>query len=107
VHSGPSSNDDNTVPVVRTELKGNFPNPFNPETTIRYSVKDNTQVNIDVYNLKGQLVKRLVNEDKAPGEHTVVWNGTDNNNRQVSSGVYFFKMKAGKYSSSKKMILMK
>jgi hypothetical protein len=107
VHSGASSNDDNSAPVVKTELKGNYPNPFNPETTIRYSVKENAPVTIEIYNLKGQLVKRLVNSDKAAGEHSVVWNGTDANNRPVSSGVYFYKMNAGKYSSSKKMIMMK
>jgi len=107
VHSGASSNDDNSAPVVRTELKGNYPNPFNPQTTIRYSVKENSPVSIEVYNLKGQLVKRLVNSEKAAGEHSIVWNGTDQNNRPVSSGVYFYKMNAGKYSATKKMIMMK
>ncbi|MDD3525082.1 MAG: choice-of-anchor J domain-containing protein, partial [Candidatus Cloacimonetes bacterium] len=107
VHSGASSNDDNSAPVVRTELKGNYPNPFNPQTTIRYSVKENSPVSIEVYNLKGQLVKRLVNSEKAAGEHSIVWNGTDLNNRPVSSGVYFYKMNAGKYSATKKMIMMK
>lgn len=100
-------NDDNTIPVVITELKGNHPNPFNPETTIRYSVSANEPVNIEIYNVKGQLVKTLVNEIKSSGNHSAVWNGKDNNNNNVSSGVYFYKMKAGKFSSTKKMILMK
>jgi hypothetical protein len=104
---GGSPNDENTIPVVKTELKGNYPNPFNPETTIRFSVKEAGPVSVEIYNLKGQLVKRLVNEEKTAGEHSVVWNGTDNNNRPVSSGVYFYRMNAGKYSSSKKMIMMK
>jgi hypothetical protein len=104
---GSVDNEDGVAPVAKTELQGNYPNPFNPETTIRYSVKENSPVNIEIFNLKGQLVKRLVNETKAAGEHSVIWNGTDNNNNPVSSGVYFFKMRAGKYSSSKKMILMK
>ena len=89
------------------ELHGNFPNPFNPETTIRYSVKEATPVSIDIYNVKGQLVKTLVNENKASGHYSVTWNGRDNNNLPVSSGVYFYKMLAGKYSSTRKMILMK
>ncbi len=104
---GSVSNEDNTIPVVLTELKGNYPNPFNPETTIRYSVSDNSPVVLEIYNVKGQLVKTLVNEVKASGNHTAVWNGKDNNGSSVSSGVYFYKMKAGKFSSTRKMILMK
>ncbi|MDD3534520.1 MAG: carboxypeptidase regulatory-like domain-containing protein [Candidatus Cloacimonetes bacterium] len=99
--------EDLVAPVYTTELKGNFPNPFNPETTIRYSVKDRGPVSIDIYNVKGQLVRSLINEVKEAGEFNAVWNGTDNNGRAVSSGVYYFKMNAGKYSSTKKMIMMK
>ena len=104
---GAVANDDPTVPALTTNLAGNYPNPFNPETTIRYSVKDSTPVTIGIYNIKGQLVKTIVNEVKAAGEHSVVWNGTDSNGRQVASGMYYYKMYAGKYSSTKKMILMK
>jgi len=100
-------NNDNNAPVVQTELKGNYPNPFNPETTIAYSVKEHIPVNIEIYNIKGQKVKTLVSETKAPGNYTAVWRGLDDNNHPVSSGVYFFKMNAGKYSSTKKMIMMK
>ena len=99
--------EDPNVPVLATELQGNYPNPFNPETTIRYSVKETSPVTIEVYNLKGQLVRTLVNEVKTAGNYSVVWNGRDNNNQPVSSGVYFYKMNAGKYSSTKKMIMMK
>ena len=95
------------VPVVATALHNNYPNPFNPETTISYSVKETGPVTIDVYNVKGQLVKTLVKGIQEPGNHTIVWNGTDNNGRAVSSGVYYYKMNAGKYSSTKKMIMMK
>ncbi len=101
------SADDPLAPVVSTALHGNYPNPFNPETTITYSVKEASPISIEIYNAKGQLVKTLVNEHKASGNYSVVWNGRDNNNQAVSSGVYFYKMQAGKYSSSKKMILMK
>ena len=99
--------DDENIPVLATELFNNYPNPFNPETTIRYSVKETSPITIEVYNLKGQLVRTLVNEIKTAGNYSVVWNGRDNNNQPVSSGVYFYKMNAGKYSSTKKMILMK
>ncbi|MDZ4183175.1 MAG: carboxypeptidase regulatory-like domain-containing protein [Candidatus Cloacimonadaceae bacterium] len=100
-------NDDNTLPEVATALHNNYPNPFNPETTISYSVKDASPVKIEIYNVKGQLVKTLINDVKDSGNHSVVWKGIDNNNRAVSSGVYYYKMSAGKYSSTKKMILMK
>jgi flagellar hook assembly protein FlgD len=70
-------------------------------------VKETCPVTIEVYNLKGQLVRTLVNEIKTAGNYSVVWNGRDNNNQPVSSGVYFYKMNTGKYSSTKKMILMK
>ncbi|MDD2228452.1 MAG: choice-of-anchor J domain-containing protein, partial [Candidatus Cloacimonetes bacterium] len=106
-NGGGVPNSDITVPVVATALLGNYPNPFNPETTIKYSVKENTPVRLEIYNVKGQLVKTLVNDIKATGTYSEVWKGLDNNNRPVSSGVYFFKMNAGKYSSTKKMIMMK
>lgn len=105
--SGGVSNQEGVAPVYTTALKGNYPNPFNPETTISFSVKDAGPVNIEIYNVKGQLVKKLVNDVRAAGEHTVVWNGMDNNGRSVSSGIYYFKMNTGKYSSTKKMIMMK
>jgi hypothetical protein len=107
VHTDLTSNEDEFAPVAVTQLAGNYPNPFNPETTISYSMKEAGSVSIDIYNIKGQLVKHLVKGDMAAGNHTVVWNGTDNNNRAVSSGVYFYKMNSGNYSSTKKMIMMK
>ncbi len=104
---GSVSNDDNTAPVARTGLIGNYPNPFNPSTTIAFSMKESAPVRIDVYNMKGQLVKTLVDEIRPAGNHTVFWNGMDNNNRSISSGVYFYKMTTGKFTSTRKMILLK
>jgi len=109
VHSdgGFVDNEDEIAPAFTTALQANYPNPFNPTTTIRYSVKDDAPVAIEIYNLKGQKVKTLVSESKTAGEHTAVWNGTDDSGRQVSTGVYFYKMNAGKYSATRKMIMMK
>jgi hypothetical protein len=101
-----SSTEPSVVPVA-ARLGQNYPNPFNPETTISYEMLQNGEVTINVYNLKGQKVKTLVNDTKAAGEHTVVWNGKDDSGNNVSSGVYFYKMQAGRYTSTKKMILMK
>ena len=93
--------------ITNTVLISNYPNPFNPITNIAYSITEIGKVTIEVYNLKGQLVKTLVNEVKETGEYSINWNGTDKTNKPVSSGVYLYKMKSGNYTSSKKMILMK
>ncbi len=94
------------IPQVNA-LAQNYPNPFNPETSIAFSMKEAGRVTVDVYNVKGQKVKTLVDEYRQAGNHSVVWNGRDENNSKVASGVYFYKMRNGKFSSTKKMILMK
>ena len=109
VHSngGSVSNDDTTAPVLQTSLQGNYPNPFNPETTIRFSTAAAGPVRIDIYNARGQLVKSLMNESREAGNHSIVWNGTDNTGRSIGSGIYYYKMQAGSYTSTRKMVLMK
>lgn len=93
---------------VEVRLENNFPNPFNPETTISFSTTECTEnTEISVFNLKGQKIKTLVNEILASGNHSVVWDGTDESGKTVSSGVYLYKMKAGDYQKIRKMILMK
>ncbi len=101
----PTAEDVNT-PVV-TALQGNYPNPFNPTTTISYSVKEAGPVTIDVYNVRGQKVRTLVNEDVAAGNHTITWTGDDSNGKAVASGVYFYRMNSTNYNETKKMMLMK
>ncbi len=107
VHSGAVSTDDETAPALLTKIIGNYPNPFNPETTISYVLSDAGSVKLDVYNLKGQLVRHLVDAKLPAGEHRIVWDGRDNNMRALGSGVYFLKLNSGKQSSTKKMIMMK
>jgi hypothetical protein len=99
-------NDDQVVPVTATELIGNYPNPFNPETTISYSVKDGTAVRLEIYNAKGQRVRTLVDETQPTGRYNAVFNGRDDHGRPLSSGVYFYRFSAGDYRSTRKMILM-
>ena len=94
------------LPLV-TELNGNYPNPFNPETAINFAIKEAGKVRIDIFNIKGQYVKTLVNEHLEAAYHSIVWDGKDDSGVNVSSGVYFYKMDAAKYTSTKKMILMK
>ncbi|MCK5051739.1 MAG: T9SS type A sorting domain-containing protein, partial [Candidatus Cloacimonetes bacterium] len=93
--------------IAATKLNGNYPNPFNPVTTIAYSIRETGKVTLQVYNIKGQLVKTLVNDVRETGNYTVTWNSRDNSNKTVASGVYFYKMKAQNYNNTKKMILMK
>lgn len=102
----PSSNDDDVVPVTATALNGNFPNPFNPETTISFAVKEPGMVKIEIYNVKGQVIRTLVNNELPSGNYKTVFNGKDDRGNAISSGVYFYKMTAGSYTSTKKMILM-
>ncbi len=100
-------NDDSQASPVLNGLAQNYPNPFNPETSITYSMQKAGNVTLDIFNLKGQKVKSLVNGYQEKGNHTIAWNGTDESGKSVSSGVYFYKMKSGQYTSSRKMILMK
>jgi hypothetical protein len=88
-------------------LEQNFPNPFNPTTTIRYTLTEDAAIKLIVYNLLGQEVKTLVNSYQKKGEYTVAWNATDMKGNPVSNGVYFYRLFANNYSETKKMVLMK
>lgn len=103
----PTANEDNNNPVLVTALKGNYPNPFNPETSISFSLKADSKVTLEIYNLLGQKVRTLANGALKKGNHNLKWNGKDDNDRSVSSGIYFYRMTADNYSSTQKMILMK
>ncbi len=98
---------EDVVQVSATALIGNYPNPFNPETTISYSVKEPAPVKIEIFNTKGQLVRTLVNQIQPSGFYSEIWNGTDERGNPVASGVYMYRMTAGNYSSHRKMMLIK
>ena len=106
-YTNPTGILDNSIIPVATSLEGNYPNPFNPSTTIAYSLNSEAHVNIEIYNMKGQKVRTLMNEHQTAGKHIVVWNGKDDSNKSTASGVYFYKMQAGNFQQTKKMILMK
>jgi len=88
-------------------LLGNYPNPFNPSTTIAFALTHSGQVSIDVYNLKGQRVKRVVSGSFSDGRHSVVWDGHDDSGRVVSGGVYFYRMVSEDGVTVKKMVMVK
>jgi len=97
----------NILPVNGTKLIGNIPNPFNPTTAISFSLDNAGFVNIDIYNVKGEKVRTLVNENLEATTHSVIWNGDDDQGKSISSGIYFYKMRTGSFTATKKMILMK
>jgi hypothetical protein len=94
------------IPTV-TELLNAYPNPFNPITTIPYTIKKAGDVKIEIFNVKGQMIWNYeYNHDKA-GYFQISWNGRDNNAKPVASGVYYYRMTSGKYTASKKIVLVK
>ena len=100
-------NNDSAELELNVTLGNNFPNPFNPTTYINYSLTNSADVKLVVFNTKGQIVKTLVNEIQTAGTHTVVWNGTSDRGDGLTSGIYFYNIKSGRFTSTKKMILLK
>ncbi len=88
-------------------LAQNYPNPFNPTTTIEYSLPASAPVRIQIFNISGQLVRTLVDEEQAAGSHRVVWDGHDDHGRLVGSGVYLSRLTAATFAQSRKMTLLK
>ncbi|MCG8605004.1 carboxypeptidase regulatory-like domain-containing protein [bacterium] len=89
------------------DLAQNYPNPFNPETTIKYQLGQASRVSLKIFNVLGQEIRDLVNEELLAGNHTAVWDGRDNFGRQVASGVYLFRITAGDFRMSRRMLLLK
>lgn len=88
-------------------LSQNYPNPFNPTTLIQYALKENVNVKITVYDILGRVVKTLVNEYQDAGYKSVMWDGLNEKGNHVSSGLYIYKIEAGNFVDSKKMLLLK
>jgi len=95
------------TPVVSAMLHQNFPNPFNPETTIAYDLASASAVSIEIYNIKGQLVRSYQPGSQPAGKHQIVFDGLDRNGNAVASGVYFYRLKTADKQLQRKMILMK
>lgn len=88
-------------------LAANYPNPFNPQTTIRFSLAKEEQAVLEIFDIRGRLVTTPIEGIMPQGNHTVVWDGTNNRGKAVGSGIYFYRLKTGSFVSTKKMILMK
>jgi hypothetical protein len=88
-------------------LKPNYPNPFNPSTTISFYLPQNGEVKLDVFNLKGQRVRRLIDSSLTLGEHSINFDGLDDHGRPVASGIYFYRLQHHGKTITRKMMLMK
>jgi hypothetical protein len=95
-----------TIPLPALALNQNYPNPFNPSTTIRYSLRDRVLVRLEVFDIAGRRLACLVNEEQSAGPHSVQWNGRNGHGTEVSSGVYLYRLTAGKETIQKKMVLL-
>ena len=94
--------------IINDIFLNNYPNPFNPSTTITFSIPNESKVNLSVYNVKGQKIKTLTKESFEIGSHSVIWNGDDESGKSISSGVYLYKLNVnGKTEVVKKCLLLK
>lgn len=100
-----ANNDQNAI--VNVQLEQNFPNPFNPETNISFSLPSSDKVEISIYNIKGQKVKTLCNLKMESGKHTLLWNGKDDKGNSVAAGIYFYQLNTNKLKITHKMLLLK
>ncbi len=94
-------------PGYKWELRQNYPNPFNPATRIEYMLEKSCHVSLKIYNVTGQLVRTLVDEHQKSGSSSIIWNGRDERGRRVASGVYFYRLEAGEFVTSKKIVLLR
>lgn len=88
-------------------LFDNYPNPFNPETRISYFLPKACQVKLEIYNILGQRIRTLVDEDQSAGKKEIIWDGKNESGEQVASGVYFYNLQAGNFVQTKKMVLIR
>ncbi len=102
-----SSNNDGTAPQMTRILNQNYPNPFNPETSISFDMPINGKAKLDIFNVKGQLVKSLFDGVAPFGRTTLTWDSTDNSGKAVTSGLYFYRVTTDNHSETRKMMLMK
>ncbi len=98
---------ENDNKINNFHLSQNHPNPFNPITKIEYSIPRTMYISLTIFNPLGQKVRTLINQKQTPGQHTVVWDGKDDNGRNVASGIYLYRLKTKDFVQTKKMILLK
>jgi hypothetical protein len=104
-----ASNESQGIPLqpVSYALEQNFPNPFNPSTTIRYSLAKKSDVVLEIYNTLGQRVRTLFSGARTTGDYETVWDGTNDNGGHVASGVYFYRLRTGEYTAIRKLVMIR
>ena len=90
-----------------TGMRAAQPNPFNPMTTLQFTLKESGRVELDVYDLQGRLVKRLASRTYSAGEHQLTWYGRDDDGREVSSGLYLARFRSGGFEKTERLVLVR
>ena len=103
---GPLSMGKKALPTSYS-LLGNRPNPMNGETEIRFAIPSDSRVSLKVYDVKGSLVKTIVDETIEAGYHSAIWNGMSESGQSVSNGIYFYRLTAGDFKESRKMVVLR
>jgi hypothetical protein len=103
----PDASEDYNIPQVETKINGNYPNPFNPETTISFTLAKNAKVKLDIYNVRGQKIKTLLNDNLSAGIYNCLWDGKDDNGTIVSSAMYIVRLDDGNQIKQHKIMLIK
>jgi flagellar hook assembly protein FlgD len=98
---------DPTATPRTATLAQNYPNPFNPSTTIRFSLPQAGEAELSIFNLLGQHVATLVYGPQEAGPQVLQWNGTDDNGRELASGVYFYRLQAGPFHQTRRLVLVR
>lgn len=99
---------DNNELQIQSKSLSNYPNPFNPTTTIKFSIHNDSKIELAIYNIKGQKIKTLVHNEFSKGDHSIIWNGNDDSGKPVSSGLYLYKLYInGKTEAVKKCLMLK
>ena len=101
-----AANEEDIINPIGNKLQV-FPNPFNPSTTIEFNLPESSKTEVSIYNLKGQKIKKLLDETLSAGNHQIYWNGKNEKKKTVSSGVYFIRLETGNKTETKKILLMK
>ena len=107
INSGYLTSKQKLVTISDFKVFNNYPNPFNPTTTISYELPQHAHVKVTIYNILGNLIKNLVDEEQSLGYKSIQWNATNNNGQQVSAGVYIYNVEVKNLSYTKKMVLVK
>ena len=105
ISKNPISTDIVQTPII--SALNNYPNPFNPETKISFELNQDTHVKLEIYNAKGQKINTLLADNLSRGKHNIVWNGKDDQQRQMSSGIYFYRLSFANQKLTKKMLMLK